>query len=232
MSLLRGRVESGVNGGARQAPPRGVSGAVPMGWGKRSMDLVLASIGMVLLGPVMLLLFALVRATSPGPALFRQTRVGAGRRTFVMLKFRTMSIDADPQVHLDYVKRLMAGEVEAVDGLYKLDRDPRITKLGAFLRKTSLDELPQLVNVLRGEMSLVGPRPMLPAELELLPGWANVRFHVPPGITGLWQVSGRNRLTMQQGLRIDVDYTERRNVWFDLVVLLRTIPAVLGGSAR
>lgn len=227
MSLLRGRVDT-----TRQAPPRGVSGAVPMGWGKRSMDLLLASIGMVLLSPLMLVLLVLVRATSPGPALFRQTRVGAGRRTFVMLKFRTMRTDADQQLHLDYVRRLMAGEVEAVNGLYKLDHDPRITKVGAFLRKTSLDELPQLLNVLRGEMSLVGPRPMLPAELELLPHWAAVRFGVPPGITGLWQVSGRNRLTMLQGLRIDVDYTSRRSVWFDVMVLLRTIPAVLSSSAR
>lgn len=196
------------------------------------MDLLLASIGMVLLSPLMLVLLVLVRATSPGPALFRQTRVGAGRRTFVMMKFRTMRTDADQQLHLDYVRRLIAGEVEAVNGLYKLDHDPRITKVGAFLRKTSLDELPQLLNVLRGEMSLVGPRPMLPAELELLPHWAAVRFGVPPGITGLWQVSGRNRLTMMQGLRIDVDYTHRRSVWFDVMVLLRTIPAVLSSSAR
>ncbi|WP_427894847.1 sugar transferase [Kribbella sp. GL6] len=196
------------------------------------MDLALASIGMVLLSPLMLVMFVLVRATSPGPALFRQVRVGAGRRTFVMLKFRTMRIDADQQLHLDYVRRLMAGEVEAVDGLYKLDHDPRITRLGALLRRTSLDELPQLLNVLRGDMSLVGPRPMLPAELEMLPPWAGVRFEVPPGITGLWQVSGRNRLTMTQGLRIDVDYTQRRSAWLDLLVLLRTIPAVLGSTGR
>ncbi|MFD7158615.1 sugar transferase [Kribbella sp. NPDC059898] len=196
------------------------------------MDLALASIGMVLLSPLMLVMFVLVRATSPGPALFRQVRVGANRRTFVMLKFRTMRIDADQQLHLDYVRRLMAGEVEAVDGLYKLDHDPRITRLGALLRRTSLDELPQLLNVLRGDMSVVGPRPMLPAELEMLPPWAGVRFEVPPGITGLWQVSGRNRLTMTQGLRIDVDYTQRRSAWLDLLVLLRTIPAVLGSTGR
>jgi lipopolysaccharide/colanic/teichoic acid biosynthesis glycosyltransferase len=225
MTVLPSRTESV----ARHARPRT---AIPVAWGKRAMDVVVAFVGIVLLSPLMLVLVALVRLTSAGPAVFRQTRIGAGRRTFVMLKLRTMRTDADPEVHLDYVRRLMAGEAEAVNGLYKLDHDPRITTVGRFLRKTSLDELPQLLNVLRGDMSLVGPRPMLPSELELMPSWAAVRFQVSPGITGLWQVSGRNRLTMLEGLQIDVDYIRRRSFWFDLLVLLRTIPAVLGGSAR
>lgn len=230
--MLRGRLDAGIEPDHPAAHLAVVSRAVPTAWAKRLMDVVLACAGVLVLAPVMLVIYALIRLSSPGPALFRQTRVGTGRRTFVMLKFRSMRTDADPQLHLDYVRRMMAGEVEAVDGLYKLDHDPRITRIGSLLRKTSLDELPQLLNVIRGDMSLVGPRPMLPTEVEMMPDWAASRFLVPPGITGLWQVSGRNRLTMHQGLRIDVDYAARRTFWFDLVVLIRTIPAVLGSSAR
>jgi lipopolysaccharide/colanic/teichoic acid biosynthesis glycosyltransferase len=229
MTLLRG---GRISPSARLAPRRGMSHTIPMGWGKRVMDLVLASIGLVLVAPLLVLILALVRLTSPGPGLFRQLRVGAGHRPFVMYKLRTMRTDADPQVHLDYVRRLMAGEVEPVDGLYKLDQDTRITRLGGFLRRSSLDELPQLLNVLRGEMSLVGPRPALQEEVELFPAWAEARFEVRPGLTGLWQVSGRNHLTMTQGLRIDVEYVARRSVWLDLQVMLRTVRAVVGRSAR
>src|SRR5919197_2116135 len=174
--MLRGRLDEGIepdHPAARPAVgPTGAGRSVRTAWAKRFMDVVLACAGVLLLAPVMLLICALIRLSSPGPALFRQTRVGTGRRTFVMLKFRSMRIDADPQLHLDYVRRMMAGEVEAVDGLYKLDHDPRITRIGSVLRKTSLDELPQLLNVIRGDMSLVGPRPMLPTEVELIPDWA------------------------------------------------------------
>jgi lipopolysaccharide/colanic/teichoic acid biosynthesis glycosyltransferase len=196
------------------------------------MDLILAAFGMALALPLLLLIYAWVRLTSPGPGLFRQVRVGAGQREFVMYKFRTMRTDADPQVHREYVRRLMAGEVEPVDGLYKLDHDIRITRVGRFLRRTSLDELPQLLNVLRGDMSLVGPRPVLQFEVALFPEWAASRFLVKPGLTGLWQVSGRSKLTMLQGLQFDLEYVARRNFRLDLIILLRTIPAVVGGSAR
>jgi lipopolysaccharide/colanic/teichoic acid biosynthesis glycosyltransferase len=196
------------------------------------MDLILAVIGMVVASPLLLLIYAWIRLTSPGPGLFRQVRVGAGQREFVMYKFRTMRTDADPQIHRDYVRRLMAGEAEPVDGLYKLDHDPRITRAGRFLRRSSLDELPQLLNVLRGDMSLVGPRPVLQFEVAMLPTWAASRFEVKPGLTGLWQVSGRNRLTMEQGLRFDLEYVARRNVRLDLMILFKTILAVVGGSAR
>jgi lipopolysaccharide/colanic/teichoic acid biosynthesis glycosyltransferase len=196
------------------------------------MDLILAATGMVVASPLLLLIYAWVRLSSAGPGLFRQVRVGAGQREFVMYKFRTMRTDADPQIHRDYVRRLMVGEVEPVDGLYKLDQDPRITRAGRFLRRTSLDELPQLLNVLRGDMSLVGPRPVLQFEVALFPEWAASRFEVKPGLTGLWQVSGRSRLTMLEGLQLDLEYVARRNVRLDLIILLKTIPAVLGGSAR
>jgi lipopolysaccharide/colanic/teichoic acid biosynthesis glycosyltransferase len=159
-------------------------------------------------------------------------RLGAEQQPFVMYKFRTMRTDADPQVHRDYIQKLMAGEAAPVDGLYKLDHDPRITGVGKLLRRTSLDELPQLFNVLRGDMSLVGPRPMLDFEVALMPDWAAARFDVQPGLTGLWQVSGRNQLTMTEGLRYDVQYVARRTFWLDLLILGKTIPAVLGRSAR
>jgi lipopolysaccharide/colanic/teichoic acid biosynthesis glycosyltransferase len=229
MSLLRGGRDTPVS---RSRPVRGVSRAIPVGRGKRSTDLILAATGMVVASPLLLLIYAWIRLTSPGPGLFRQVRVGAGQREFLMYKFRTMRTDADPQVHRDYVRRLMAGEAEAVDGLYKLDHDHRITRAGRFLRRTSLDELPQLLNVLRGDMSLVGPRPVLQFEVALFPEWAASRFEVKPGLTGLWQVSGRSQLTMLQGLQFDLEYVARRNVRLDLIILLKTIPAVVGGSAR
>jgi lipopolysaccharide/colanic/teichoic acid biosynthesis glycosyltransferase len=206
--------------------PRGREAAV------RGLDLVLGATALLLTAPVFLVVYLAVRLTSPGPGFFRQPRVGAGRREFVMYKFRTMRRDADPSVHEAYVRDLLRGEVEPEDGLYKLADDPRITKVGALLRRTSLDELPQLFNVLKGEMSLVGPRPCLPSELAEFPDWADRRFDVRPGLTGLWQVSGRNRLTMTEGLRLDVQYVARRTLLLYLVILLRTVPAVLGHGAR
>jgi lipopolysaccharide/colanic/teichoic acid biosynthesis glycosyltransferase len=209
-----------------------VSRIIPVGRAKRSLDLILAATGVVLASPLLLLIYAWIRLTSPGPGLFRQVRLGAGRREFVMYKFRTMRTDADPKIHQEYVHRMMAGELQPVDGLYKLQNDPRITWAGRVLRKTSLDELPQLLNVLRGDMSLVGPRPVLAFEVKLFPDWAADRFDVKPGLTGLWQVSGRNQLTMLEGLRYDLEYVANRSVWLDLVILFKTIPAVIGGSAR
>ena len=206
--------------------PRGREAAV------RGLDLVLASVALVLTAPLLLVVYAAVRLTSPGPGFFRQVRVGAGRREFVMYKFRTMRRDADPAIHEAYVRDLLRGRVEPEGGLYKLADDPRVTKVGGLLRRTSLDELPQLFNVLKGDMSLVGPRPCLPAELGEFPVWADRRFDVRPGLTGLWQVSGRNRLTMTEGLRLDVEYVARRSLSLYLVILLRTVPAVLAGGAR
>jgi lipopolysaccharide/colanic/teichoic acid biosynthesis glycosyltransferase len=227
MSLLRGSRATPV---VRPIPVRGVSRIIPVGLVKRSLDLILAFTGMVLAMPVLLGIYLWIRLTSPGPGLFRQVRLGAGRHEFVMYKFRTMRTDADPRVHQEYVRAMAAGEVEKVDGLYKLHQDPRITKPGRFLRKTSLDELPQLINVLRGEMSLVGPRPVLPFEGELFPDWAADRFEVKPGLTGLWQVNGRNSLTMEEGLRWDLEYVTTRSVRLDLLIIFKTIPALLGGA--
>jgi lipopolysaccharide/colanic/teichoic acid biosynthesis glycosyltransferase len=199
---------------------------------KRFLDVILATALLVLLSPLLLAVAVVVRCTSRGPVLFRQTRVGRGCEPFRMLKFRTMRQGCDDSVHRDYVRQLLADEAEPQAGLYKLVHDPRITRIGAVLRRLSIDELPQLFNVVKGEMTLVGPRPALPFEVEMFPEWASPRYHVAPGVTGLWQVSGRSRLTMLQGLKLDVDYVAQRGFCMDLLILLRTFSAVLGRGAR
>ncbi len=199
---------------------------------KRALDLVGAALLLLVLWPVVVAAGLAVRATSPGPMLFRQGRVGRDGRIFTMLKLRTMRSDSSDRAHRAYVAALLSGEAVAVDGLYKLQGDDRVTRVGRLLRRTSLDELPQLWNVLRGHMSLVGPRPALPWEVDLFPPWARQRFEVRPGITGLWQVSGRSRLSMLDGLILDVQYVRRQSVLFDLLILVRTVGAVCGRGAR
>jgi lipopolysaccharide/colanic/teichoic acid biosynthesis glycosyltransferase len=206
-----------------------VTGAV-----KRSLDLILASIGLLVLSPLLLAIWAAVRLSSPGPAVFRQERLGRDEKPFIMFKFRSMRTGASDAIHREYVSRMLTGQgapVETANGLFKLDADPRITLLGAWLRKTSLDELPQLVNVIRGDMSLVGPRPALAWEAELFSDEARARFRTRPGLTGLWQVSGRNKLTMPQALELDVEYVHRQSLWLDLTIIARTVPAQLRRGA-
>jgi lipopolysaccharide/colanic/teichoic acid biosynthesis glycosyltransferase len=188
-------------------------------------------VALVVLSPLLALVGAVVRATSPGPALFKQVRVGQFGRPFVMYKFRTMQSGSDDRLHRDYVTRLLTEPAESAveaDGLYKLSDDPRITRVGRWLRGTSVDELPQLLNVVRGEMSLVGPRPVLPWEAELFEPRHSRRYLVRPGITGLWQISGRNELTMTQALDLDVEYVDLKSPRLDVVILLRTLPVILG----
>jgi lipopolysaccharide/colanic/teichoic acid biosynthesis glycosyltransferase len=195
---------------------------------ERIFDVVIASLLLLLLSPLMVLIALAVRLTSAGPALFRQERTGWRGSTFVMFKFRTMSRDNDDSEHRAFVTSMLNGEAgDAANGVYKLTHDPRVTPVGRVLRKTSLDELPQLFNVLLGTMSLVGPRPALPWEVELFDPRYRARFDVRPGITGLWQVSGRNTLTMPEALELDLDYVRRRSVGLDTLILLRTIPAVV-----
>jgi len=209
------------------------------GWGqeavKRALDIALASVLMVIAAPLMLLLWCLVPWTSAGPALFRQERLGCDMRPFTMLKLRSMYVGNDDRVHRAYVTGMLSAEQEAParnGALYKLVDDPRVTPLGAWLRRTSLDELPQLINVLRGDMSFVGPRPMLPWEAQLLAEPYRPRFTVKPGITGLWQVSGRSRLSMRTALELDVEYARRRSMLLDLTILARTVPALFRGGAN
>lgn len=194
---------------------------------KRLLDVSVASIALVLLAPLMLAIWVAIRITSPGPAIFKQERIGLHHRPFTMYKFRTMYVESTVDVHRDYVSRVANGKSTPVEGMYKLRSDPRITRLGRWLRRTSIDELPQLWNVLRGEMSLVGPRPMLAWEAELFSEAGHPRFHVLPGMTGLWQVSGRHRLPMTKALELDTEYVGRQSLAFDLLVLARTVPVVL-----
>jgi len=198
--------------------------------GKPVFDLVVASLGLMMLCPLLVAVAVLIRLTTPGPALFRQTRIGRDNRPFVLYKFRSMYTGTTDEVHRRYVRELLTQAQPAKGGergLYKLEDDPRITPLGRLLRRTSIDELPQLINVVRGEMSLVGPRPVLPWEAKVIGETHGERFGVRPGITGLWQVSGRCMLTMRQALEFGVEYARRLSFALDLMILIKTVPAVL-----
>ena len=203
---------------------------------KRLVDIVGAALGLVLLSPVLTAIAIAIRATSPGPVLFRQERVGQGGGIFTMLKFRTMEDGNDPKVHQDYLRQYMHGgegaaaEV-AADGtrIYKLTRDPRVTRVGAWLRALSLDELPQLWNVLRGQMSLVGPRPCMPFEWTMYRPWQKRRLDVKPGCTGLWQVTARSRVGFEEMVILDLHYAHHGSIGGDLGLIARTVPAMLRG---
>jgi exopolysaccharide biosynthesis polyprenyl glycosylphosphotransferase len=194
--------------------------------GKRSLDLAGAAILLVLAAPVLALAAALIRRTSPGPAVFRQVRCGLNGRPFVMLKLRTMVSDAEQRRHEVEALNEMSGPV------FKLTGDPRITRLGRLLRKFSIDEFPQLFNVLRGEMSLVGPRPLPMDEVQRFDDPAHRRrLRVRPGITCLWQVSGRNNVTdFREWVRLDLEYIDNWSLWLDLKILFRTVPVVFLGT--
>ena len=214
----------------RAAAPRSRQDAV-----KRISDVSLSLALIIILAPLLGVLWCLVRFTSAGPVFFRQERLGRDKRPFTMVKLRTMYADNDDQIHRKYVTHLLVGGPGAEarqGGLFKLDADPRVTPLGGWLRRSSLDELPQLFNVLHGDMSLVGPRPVLPWEAELFGELYQRRFAVKPGITGLWQVSGRSRLSMRQALDLDLQYALRHSFTLDLIIILRTLPAILRGGAR
>jgi lipopolysaccharide/colanic/teichoic acid biosynthesis glycosyltransferase len=203
---------------------------------RRCLDLVAASVLIVLLLPVMIAVAVAVRLDSRGPATFRQRRVGYREREFTVYKFRSMRLDADEERHRKYVSALIGGgTAETGDGdeddgedLYKLAVDDRITPVGRRIRSWSIDELPQLFNVVLGDMSLVGPRPAIPYEVASYPAWYAKRFAVKPGLTGLWQVSGRNQRTYEEMVSLDIDYAENRSFLGDLAILARTPRAVLG----
>jgi lipopolysaccharide/colanic/teichoic acid biosynthesis glycosyltransferase len=194
---------------------------------QRVLDRTLAALALLVLALPMLAVAAAVRLQSPGPALFRQRRVGLGGRPFVMYKFRTMHAGCGDQALRELVARELRGEATSVAGSTKLDADPRLTRFGAWLRRTSLDELPQLVNVVQGRMALVGPRPCLEWEAEMFPGEFAARFAVRPGLTGLWQISGRSTLGTLEMLRLDVAYVQGWGFWRDLRILLLTVPSLL-----
>jgi exopolysaccharide biosynthesis polyprenyl glycosylphosphotransferase len=192
---------------------------------KRSFDVVTSSIALCLLAPLLALVAVAIRLDTSGPSLFRQPRRGRAGSTFEIVKFRTMDVGAESKRHDADVIRL-----NEVDGpLFKVKgQDPRVTRVGAFLRRTSIDELPQLWNVLRGDMSLVGPRPFVIYEADLITGWAARRLDMTPGITGLWQVLGRNDMPYEEMCKLDYLYVTNWSVWWDLKILCQTIPVVVG----
>lgn len=204
---------------------------------KRAMDVAGSVLMLVLCMPLFSIIAFAVKASSKGPVLFRQQRVGQYGRPFTFLKFRSMHLDNDHSVHEQYVKKLIAGEAERLPsngkskGVYKLTNDTRITRIGNFLRKTSLDELPQFLNVLKGDMSLVGPRPPIPYELAAYQAWHRRRLlQVKPGITGLWQVTGRSRIKFDDMVRLDLRYAMSWSPWLDCKILMRTPGAVIKGA--
>jgi exopolysaccharide biosynthesis polyprenyl glycosylphosphotransferase len=188
---------------------------------KRGMDIVGAGVGVLLLAPLLLLLAIVIKLDSRGPVFFRQRRIGRQGELFLMLKFRSMVKDADA------IKGELRGRNEVQGGLFKITDDPRITRVGRFLRRTSLDELPQLFNVVGGSMSLVGPRPLVQDEDALIEGWQRRRLAVKPGMTGMWQIFGSSRIPMNEMVKIDYLYGANWSIWLDLKILLRTIPYVL-----
>ena len=217
-----------LGGDARDA---GFSGTLlAMSWesvARRGIDLLVAAIGLLVLLVPMIVIGLLIRATSTGPALFQQQRVGFGGRTFTMFKFRTMRTGTGDEMLRELIAAELRGEDTSSNGSFKLDDDPRVTKVGNFLRKTSLDELPQLINVMVGNMSLVGPRPCLVWEARMFPAEFRPRFSVRPGLTGLWQVSGRSTMGTLEMLHLDLTYVRTRHLIGDLSILARTIPSML-----
>jgi lipopolysaccharide/colanic/teichoic acid biosynthesis glycosyltransferase len=212
-------------------------------YGKRCLDVVLAGSLLLVLLPLMVVIAILIWLDTPGPIFYIQERVGTRRRSrggqimweiqnFRMYKFRSMVHNADPALHIAYIKAFVGGSAEPtqVGGpAFKLTNDPRITRIGRILRKTSMDELPQLINVLKGDMSLVGPRPVPVYEVAEYQDWHHERLATLPGITGLWQTQGRCQVSFEEMIRMDIDYVHRQSFWLDLKLMVLTIPAVLLG---
>jgi lipopolysaccharide/colanic/teichoic acid biosynthesis glycosyltransferase len=202
------------------------------------MDIVGSATAIVVLSPIFFVVALLVKLSSKGPILYKQERLGQFGRPFTFLKFRSMDANNDPKIHQEFMKRVISGDHDGdAEGgdkkVYKMINDPRITRVGRFLRKTSLDELPQFFNVLRGEMSLVGPRPPLAYECQEYEIWHRRRvLEVTPGITGLWQVTGRSRISFDDQVRLDLQYVRSWSLWLDIQILIKTPGAVLlGGDA-
>jgi lipopolysaccharide/colanic/teichoic acid biosynthesis glycosyltransferase len=204
---------------------------------KRLIDLVGSIVGLILSAPIFLLVAVAIKSSSKGPVFFKQQRIGQHGKPFTFLKFRSMCINNDSGAHKEYVRKLIAGEAEPTpsngngNGIYKIASDKRVTPVGRFLRRTSVDELPQLINVMKGEMSLVGPRPPIKYEVDAYDIWHRSRLlEAKPGITGLWQVNGRSRVKFDEMVRLDIRYARTWSLWLDIKILLRTPGAVLLGE--
>lgn len=196
---------------------------------KRALDIVGSLCGLIMLCPLFLAIGLFIKTVSPGPVFFKQRRVGCGGTLFDLYKFRTMKLNADANIHKQHLIELIASSKASSnpgDPMKKLPGDPRIIPYGCFFRTSGLDELPQLINVLRGQMSLVGPRPPIPYEVEQYKLWHKGRFDVKPGLTGLWQISGKNKLGFNEMIRLDIQYAMKRSFLLDLKILLKTPYAV------
>ena len=203
---------------------------------KRCVDLVLALLGLIVVAPLMGVVALIIKRSSPGPILFVQDRLGRDGRPFRFYKFRSMEHNSDDAIHRQFAAMFINGDEDgctdtnAGDKIFKLKRDPRVTRIGTWLRRTSLDELPQLFNILKGEMSLVGPRPPIAYEIENYQPWHMERLKAVPGLTGLWQVSGRSSVSFDQMVRLDIRYINDWTPWQDVAILARTVPVVLKGT--
>jgi len=199
-------------------------------WLKDVLDIVIAVVTVVVFSPVLLIVALAVKLDSPGPAIFKQKRIGKDGKLFTVCKFRSMHVNADDKPHREALKKLVEGEPAATvngQGFFKPVDDPRVTRLGKFLRATGLDELPQVINLLRREMSVVGPRPAIPYELELYKDWYHRRLAVRPGVTGLWQVRRHDTQNFDDVIRLDLEYIDSFSIWLDLKIILLTFPMIL-----
>ncbi|GAA0753121.1 sugar transferase [Clostridium sartagoforme] len=189
---------------------------------KRALDIIASTLGLIILSPILLVVAILIKLESKGPAIFSQKRIGLNKKEFKMYKFRSMVQNAEE------LKEKLAKKNEMSGPMFKMKNDPRVTKVGKFIRKTSIDELPQLINVLKGEMSLVGPRPSLPKEVLKFEPWMLKRLSVKPGLTCYWQVSGRNNIDFENWMKLDLQYVNDRSFWLDLKLILKTAGVLFG----
>ena len=207
-----------------------VPSSEPSAW-QRGLDIACSLLGFTILAPVLLGTALLIKLVSPGPVFFKQVRIGRGGKPFMLWKFRTMVANADTSIHQNHVAQLINGTAENGEAtskpMTKLDNDPRVIPLGTILRGACIDELPQLINVLRGEMSIVGPRPPIPYEVRDYQPWQRRRLDATPGLTGLWQVSGKNKLTFDEMVRLDIRYSREKSVWMNIMIVLRTPRVIL-----
>ena len=189
---------------------------------KRLIDVVCSFLGVLVLSPLFIIIAIIIKTTSKGPVFFSQKRVGKNGKEFDMYKFRSMVVNAEE------LKEKLAAQNEMSGPMFKMKDDPRVTKIGKFIRKTSIDELPQLWNVLKGDMSLVGPRPSLPKEVAQFDEWMHRRLEVKPGLTCYWQVSGRNNIDFEDWMKLDIRYAEERNLWIDIKLIFKTVGVLFG----
>lgn len=189
---------------------------------KRLIDVICSFIGVVVLSPLFIVIAIIIKATSKGPVFFSQKRVGKNGKEFDMYKFRSMVVNAEE------LKEKLASQNEMSGPMFKMKDDPRVTKVGKFIRKTSIDELPQLWNVLKGDMSLVGPRPSLPKEVAQFEEWMHRRLEVKPGLTCYWQVSGRNNIDFEDWMKLDIKYVDERSTWIDIKLIFKTVGVLFG----